>query len=213
MFKRRLIFSILYFVLALSSVLLLDTEWIFLILIPAIPFLFYFINIFDLKIPAEYEMVFLVFITFGTVLGELWDFYYTFSLFDSILHCLAGPILSLIPLCMLVRSKIKVPFKTKWLIVLLVSMGFAALWECHEFTMDTVFGFDMQKDQFGNGLEDTMHDLWIHLIGTLGFIIFVIFDELKFKGKYTKKIEAIMERETTEKIKVDKKKVETKDEV
>lgn len=205
MFKRRLSFSILYFILALLSLIFLDTEWIYLILIPAIPFLFYFINIFDMKIPSEYEMIFLVFITFGTVLGELWDFYYAFPLFDSILHGLAGPILSLIPMCFLVRGKVKLPFKTKWFIILMVSMGFAAMWECYEFLVDSTvgpyLGLDMQKNAEGLGLEDTMHDLWIHLIGTVGFIIFFTVDRIRFNGKYTEKVENIMARETTEKVK------------
>lgn len=206
MFKRRLSFSILYFILALLSMFFLDTEWFLLILIPIIPFLFYFINILDLKIPAEYEMVFLVFITFGTVLGELWDFYYAIPIFDSILHGLAGPILSLIPMCLLVRGKVNLPFKTKWLIILMVSMGFAAMWEVYEFTIDNTigpyFGLDMQKNAEGLGLQDTMHDLWIHLIGTVGFIIFFTVDAVKFNSKYTNKVEGIMARESTEKIKI-----------
>ncbi len=206
MLKRRLTFSIIFFIVSLISILYLDKQWIFLILMPAIPFLFYLINIFDLKIPAEYEMIFLLMITFGTVLGELWDLYYRIIHLDTILHCLSGPILCLFPMCILVRCKTEVPFKSRLFLILFVSMGFAAMWEIYEFTMDELFGLDMQKDhEAGLGLIDTMHDLWIHFIGAAGFLIFMIVDNLKFKSKYTKKLEDIMSRETNERQKKPKK--------
>lgn len=199
MFKRRLFFSILYFVLTLIGVIVFDSNPILLLFIPLIPFLFYLINILKLNIPYEYEMIFLIFITFGTVIGETWNAYYSIERLDVILHCLAGPILSFVPLCFFVRYETKFPIVIKWILIFLVSMGFAALWECYEFTMDTVFGVDMQKDSEGLGLLDTMHDIWIHLVGTSGFVIFFIIDEFKFNSKVTKKIEKIMLRETTEK--------------
>ncbi len=199
MFKRRLFFSVLYLILSIIGVVVYDSSAILLIFIPLIPFLFYLINILKLNIPYEYELIFLIFITFGTVIGETWNAYYRFAYLDVILHCLAGPILSLVPLCLFVRNKSKFPIVTKWFLILMVSMGFAALWEVWEFTMDQVFGANMQKNEEGLGLLDTMHDIIIHLVGTGGFVIFFLIDEFKFNSKITKKIEKIMLRKTTEK--------------
>ena len=49
------------------------------------------------------------------------------------------------------------------------ALGMGALWEIFEFSMDKIFGMNMQKPMFGDysGLTDTMYDLIVDAIGAL----------------------------------------------
>jgi len=49
------------------------------------------------------------------------------------------------------------------------ALGMGALWEIFEFTMDSVFGMNMQKPMLGDpsGLTDTMWDLIVDALGAL----------------------------------------------
>jgi uncharacterized membrane protein YjdF len=49
------------------------------------------------------------------------------------------------------------------------AVGIGALWEIFEFSMDSLFGMDMQKEMRGDpsGLTDTMWDLIVDILGAL----------------------------------------------
>ena len=51
----------------------------------------------------------------------------------------------------------------------LFALGVGALWEIFEFTMDSLFGMNMQKPMLGDpsGLTDTMWDLIVDALGAL----------------------------------------------
>ena len=55
------------------------------------------------------------------------------------------------------------------LFALMFSVGLGAIWEIFEYSMDTIFGMDMQKEMLGDvsGLTDTMWDLIVDTIGAL----------------------------------------------
>ena len=78
---------------------------------------------------------------------------------------------------------------------LLLSLALGAVWEIYEFTMDSVFGTNMQKYMLDNGtaligqaaLQDTMKDIIVDAIGalvmsTIGYI------SLKYKKGWVEKL-------------------------
>ncbi len=57
----------------------------------------------------------------------------------------------------------------RWFPAFLFALGVGTLWEIFEFTMDSLFGMNMQKPMLGDpsGLTDTMWDLIVDAVGAL----------------------------------------------
>ena len=70
------------------------------------------------------------------------------------------------------------------------AVGIGALWEIFEFSMDSHFNLDMQKEMLGDpsGLTDTMWDL---IVDTLGALVIAI---LGYGYVKTAKNESFLER-------------------
>jgi hypothetical protein len=120
-------------------------------------------------IPPSFQLIILAFIFASLYLGELNEYYLKFWWWDIMLHTLSGVILGFIgfALIYILNKDTKVNLALSSLFIAIFSFTFAVsvgvLWEIFEFTMDWVFGLNMQK----SGLVDTMWDLIVDSLGAL----------------------------------------------
>ncbi|OCL26770.1 hypothetical protein U472_12110 [Orenia metallireducens] len=120
-------------------------------------------------IPPVFQLITLVFIFASLYLGELNEYYLKFWWWDIMLHALSGVILGFIGfvLIYILNKDTKVNLALSPLFIAIFSFTFAVsvggLWEIFEFTMDSIFGLNMQK----SGLVDTMWDLIVDSLGAL----------------------------------------------
>lgn len=108
---------------------------------------------FKIDFPSVLEIIVLLFIFSAEILGEINNFYGTFNNFDNILHTLNGFLAASIgfSLIYLLNENIE-SFKLSPLFVSIVafcfSMTIGIAWEFFEYGMDSLFGLDMQKDEY-----------------------------------------------------------------
>lgn len=107
---------------------------------------------FRVELPTTLEIIILLFIFAAEILGELNSFYVRVPNWDTMLHTINGFLCAAIGFAlvdMLNRSD-RFSFKLSPVYLALVafcfSMTVGVLWEFFEYTGDTFFGFDMQKD-------------------------------------------------------------------
>ena len=122
---------------------------------------------YKIKIPVDFEFLIVVFIFASLFLGEMAKFYERFWWWDILLHfssAIAFGCMGFIILFYLNKTN-KISSKPIWIAVFsfafAVSIG--AVWEIFEFSMDQIFGMNMQK----SGLIDTMWDLVVDVLGAL----------------------------------------------
>lgn len=180
MFRRRLYFSFVYFVVMVYGVYVYESP-IYFIFLPLIPFSLYASTMLKINIPIFYEYIFLLFILLSTGFGSMLDFYVIIPYWDIILHTLSGFILAMIPLYFLVHYKIELPMYTKIILIFLVSMGFASLWEMFEFGIDNLLNIDSQKNEL-EGVIDTMIDICCHSLGSI-ILLIIYFVDNKLSNK------------------------------
>lgn len=128
-------------------------------------------NIFEKKykinIPVEFEIITVLFIYSSLFLGEVHGYYTKFWWWDIILHTGSAIALGFIGFTILYilykGDKIKASPITIAIFSFFFAVGIGAVWEIFEFSMDQLFGFNMQK----SGLTDTMWDLIVDSIGAL----------------------------------------------
>ena len=158
--------------LILASVIaFFEKEWItifisFLTLVST----YYFIHLankIDFHVPSKLLTATIVFIYATLFLGEVGDFYEKFWWWDIVLHtgsAIGFGLIGVIILIFLFKFK-RVQGSPK--MIAFFSFSFAvsigAIWEIFEFSMDQLFGLNMQK----SGLNDTMYDLMVDCGGAL----------------------------------------------
>lgn len=128
-----------------------------------------------LRIPAEFQIAALLFTFAALFLGEIRSYYDRIWWWDIALHGTSGLLLGItgfLLVYMLNESRfIDVRLRPRF--VALFAFAFAvaagALWEIFEFTMDSLFGMNMQKPMLGDpsGLTDTMWDMVMNTLGAL----------------------------------------------
>ena len=129
---------------------------------------------FAVRVPAEFEVVAVVFIFAAMYLGEIHGYYERFWWWDVILHMGSGFLLGIVGflLVYVLNQHEKLELHMKPGFVALFSFTFAltmgTVWEIFEFGMDAAFELDMQK----SGLVDTMWDLIVDGLG--GIVIAVL---------------------------------------
>ncbi len=120
-----------------------------------------------ISLPAEFEIVIVLFIYTAIFLGEVHGYYTRFWWWDLILHASSGIVLGFIGFLMLYVLYAEKKIRAKPLTICFFSFCFAmaigALWEIFEFAMDSSFGLNMQK----SGLSDTMWDLIVDAAGAI----------------------------------------------
>lgn len=141
-------------------------------------------------IPFELEFGIVIFIFLTLFLGSLNDFYERFSWWDTLLHFQSGILLGIIGFVLIYLlnrggvGKLSLsPFFLSFFAVCF-SMAMSVVWEIFEYTMDSVFGFNMQR----SGLMDTMSDLVVNtgaalIVGVVGFVWVQVRQRIPFTPK------------------------------
>ncbi|MEX0931162.1 MAG: hypothetical protein WDZ88_00260 [Candidatus Paceibacterota bacterium] len=115
--------------------------------------------------PLEFDFLLNIFIYSSLFLGEVRGYYTRFWWWDIVLHASSGIALGFIGfliLYSLYRSK-RLEMNPSLLAVFsfCFALALGVLWEIFEYTMDSTFGFNMQK----SGLRDTMWDIIVNTVG------------------------------------------------
>lgn len=106
----------------------------------------------SVTIPVGLETVILIFIFSAEILGEINAFYVKIPIWDSILHTTNGFLMAAIGFALIDLFNRSEKFSIKMspyfvaFFAFCFSMTVGVLWEFFEFSMDQVFGLDMQKD-------------------------------------------------------------------
>lgn len=107
---------------------------------------------FKVELPTTLEIIILVFIFSAEILGEISEFYLMFPFWDTVLHTINGFLAAAIGFSLvdLLNRSEKTVFNLSPLFLAIVafcfSMTIGVIWEFFEFGMDTLIGYDMQKD-------------------------------------------------------------------
>jgi uncharacterized membrane protein YjdF len=182
---QRWVSNILHLVMIAGIVLaLLERHWLDAVIITGIILVMWLPAALGhhlrVRIPAEFELAALVFLFASLFLGEVRDYYTRFWWWDLALHTVSGLLLGILGflLVYVLNEDENVDFHILPRFVSLFAFMFAvacgALWEIFEFSMDRIFGMNMQKPMFGDpsGLTDTMWDL---IVDTLGAALISLF--------------------------------------
>ncbi|GGB92991.1 hypothetical protein GCM10011494_09250 [Novosphingobium endophyticum] len=125
------------------------------------------------RIPAEVQILAILFIFASLFLGEVRDYYERIWWWDLALHATAGLLLGLLGFLIVyilnADEVVDLHMKPSFLALFafFFAVGLGALWEIFEFAMDEMFGLTMQKPMLGDnsGLTDTMWDLIVDAAG------------------------------------------------
>lgn len=130
---------------------------------------------FRVYLPSFIQVIITLFIFAAQYLGEVKNFYEKFWWWDIMLHTTSGFLLGIIGFMFvyLLNKKYDVNVTLSPFFVALFAFCFAVmigvLWEIYEFSLDRLFGYNMQKFRgLGqDGLVDTMLDLIVDSAGAL----------------------------------------------
>lgn len=125
----------------------------------------------EIHLPPEAELLAILFLYSSLFLGEFGDFYERFWWWDLLLHTSSGFMLGLLAYILVFvlnrtpRSSLHLSPPFVALFTVCFAMAGGSLWEIFEYAVDQLFGTNMQK----SGLNDTMEDLIVNLIGAVSF--------------------------------------------
>jgi hypothetical protein len=121
----------------------------------------------SVHLPVEFTLMTSLFLYASFGLGEVRGFYGRFWWWDILLHGISALVMGLIGFLLVYIFYSTHRIRMTPLYVALIAFGFAVtvgtLWEIFEFTMDWLWGTNMQK----SGLVDTMTDLMMDAAGAL----------------------------------------------
>lgn len=130
---------------------------------------------FNVHMPSIFQLMAIGFIFASIFLGEVYGYYTRFWWWDIALHTTSGFLLGITGFLLVyllnendtIHMQMQPGFVAFFAFMFALGMG--ALWEIFEFSMDQLFGTNMQKPMFGDhsGLTDTMYDLIVDAIGAL----------------------------------------------
>lgn len=122
---------------------------------------------FGVEIPAVFEIMIILFIYGILFLGEVRGFFSEYWWWDVLLNLFAAVALGFVGLTILyvLYKDEKIDASPLMISVFAFCFAFAigSLWEIFEFTVDNIFGFQLQRQ----GLVDTMEDLIVDAVGAL----------------------------------------------
>lgn len=132
------------------------------------------------EIPPQFQLLAIAFVFASLFLGEVREYYTRFWWWDTLLHTFSGLLLGIIGFLLVhilnelenVGLHMKAGFVAFF--AFLFAVGVGALWEIFEFTMDSLFGMNMQKPTLKDpsGLTDTMFDLIADAFGAAVMCLF-----------------------------------------
>ena len=117
-----------------------------------------------LQIPRVMLVLYIAFLYCAIFLGEVRSFYYAVPQWDTILHTMSGAMLGALGFSMIAifNNAERIPVNLSPVFIAVFAFCFAlalgAVWEIYEFTMDSVFGTNMQKYMLDNGTALIGHD-------------------------------------------------------
>ena len=117
---------------------------------------------FRIELPSALEVIVLVFVFAAEILGEISSFYEIFPFWDTVLHTMNGFLAAAIGFSLvdLLNRSDRVKFELSPLYLAIVSFCFSmtigVVWEFFEFSMDMLFGFDMQKDAVVHSISSVL---------------------------------------------------------
>ncbi|HLD33629.1 MAG TPA: hypothetical protein VJB66_02805 [Candidatus Nanoarchaeia archaeon] len=128
-------------------------------------------------LPVEFHFIPILFIFLALYLGELHGYYTYFWWWDVVLHTTSGILLGIAGFVLIyvlneekkIFNRLRPGFMALFSFTFAVAIG--AIWEIFEFTLDSNFGFNLQK----SGLVDTMWDLIVDVAGALFIAILGFF--------------------------------------
>jgi hypothetical protein len=179
--QLRISYFLQLIIAATTIVLLVRQKWLTGFLVAGILILTFLPAIiqrsYKVYLPVEFELITIIFIFAAVFLGEYHSYYAKFWWWDTVLHTFSGFLLGIAGFLMVyilnedpkIHMKMKLGFVSIFAFAFAVMLG--AVWEIFEFSMDSLFGFSMQK----NGLVDTMWDLIVDSIGALAIAILGFF--------------------------------------
>lgn len=144
-----------------------------IILVTLLPL--FFVKLFRVFIPPEFVLLAIAFVFASVFLGEVHGYYERFWWWDLVLHAGSGFLLGIIGFLLVhilnETEDIDVHMKPGFVafFAFLFAVGIGVLWEIFEFSMDSFFAMNMQKEMLGDpsGLTDTMWDLIVDTLGAL----------------------------------------------
>lgn len=130
---------------------------------------------FRVYLPPEFQVMAIVFVFASLFLGELRHFYDKIWWWDIALHTSSGFLLGVFGFLLVYtlneNAHIELTMRPRFvaLFAFLFAVAVGAVWEIFEYSMDSFFGLNMQKEMMGDpsGLTDTMWDLIVDTIGAL----------------------------------------------
>lgn len=117
-----------------------------------------------IHLPFELDLLITLALFLHTFLGEVLMFYEKVSLWDDMMHLFGTAVVAMLAFMIVYtlhytkKLRLTIPFVGFFTVIFAVAVG--AIWEIAEFSIDGIFGKNMQK-----GLSDTMWDLVNDLMG------------------------------------------------
>ncbi len=118
----------------------------------------------DVRLPSLLQIIILLFIFAAEILGELSNYYVQYRHWDTLLHSTWGFLCAAIGYSLVDilnrDARIKLSLSPLYLAIaaFCFSMTIGVFWEFFEFFVDTVLGFDMQKDTVIHGFSSVALD-------------------------------------------------------
>ena len=152
-------------------------------------------------IPSGLYFCYVLFLYGSMFLGEVRHFYYTVPHWDTILHGFSGLMIGALGFCVVsqlnksdrVRMALSPGFVALFAFCFAAMVG--ALWEICEFSIDGVFGLNMQKFALEDGTQlvgrravsDTMKDLIVDCVGA-GIMSLAGYLSLKYRKGWAREL-------------------------
>jgi len=132
------------------------------------------------KIPAEFQILAVLFAFAALFLGEFRSYYERIWWWDIALHVCSGLLLGILGFLLIYilneNRRIDLDMRPRFvaMFAFLFAVSGGAIWEIFEFAMDGIFGTAMQNPKFGDpsGLTDTMLDLIVDTLGALAISVY-----------------------------------------
>ncbi len=183
--------------LTLTTVILYSTviEWrwwsvyLAMAIMTLVPFAIIFVNRkWALGLPQYLIILFCVHTVLSVDMGTALGFYGKWKWWDTAVHCFFGFLACATLYYLYFRLKDDRPKAVDYIVMVLLVISFAAIWEVYEFVAGAILDSDMQDvralmEQGLNPITDTMVDIVVAFVGSLLFLLFLYLKYLFVKRK------------------------------
>lgn len=124
--------------------------------------------LFMVRFSTFFKVFVMCYISCGAILGSVFEFYYLFANWDTLLHVICGFLMGMVgymALDVLNRgSSAHISTASRIFSALTFALAAAVVWEFYEYAMDTFLNFDMQCDT-------VVHSIKSYLVGSSPLIV------------------------------------------